>query len=211
MDIDINKMFKDKNKEIFKNSLTLEMERNLDTLKNTTDNCVALEINKLFLFFKKYFNEEKISYKKEELLGALYKERKEINDIVNEQIEIKKQKVENNFLLKQNNEDILSNEYIESYYSELKDETTVINAEIEKRIIEQITTKFTPSIIKKYKLSTIEQSERIHSRIDILFKDNIISRVKEQIIFRDESLKNMSFESFNKYLDLNKTTTIEKE
>ena len=38
-----------KNKEIFKNSLTLEMERNLDALKNTTDNCVALEINKLFL------------------------------------------------------------------------------------------------------------------------------------------------------------------
>ena len=53
MDIDINKMFKDKNKEIFKNSLTLEMERNLDTLKNTTDNCVALEINKLFLLSSK--------------------------------------------------------------------------------------------------------------------------------------------------------------
>ena len=75
MNIDINKMFKDKNKEIFKNSLTLEMERNLDTLKNTTDNCVALEINKLFLFFKKYFHECNISFKKEELLGFLYKEK----------------------------------------------------------------------------------------------------------------------------------------
>ena len=48
MDTDISKMFKEKNKEIFKNSLTLEMERNLDALKNTTDNCVSLEIKKLF-------------------------------------------------------------------------------------------------------------------------------------------------------------------
>ena len=54
MDIDVNKMFKEKNIEIFKNSLTLEMERNLDALKNTTDNCVSLEINKLFLFFKNF-------------------------------------------------------------------------------------------------------------------------------------------------------------
>ena len=38
MEMDINKMFQDKNKEIFRNSLTLEMERNLEALKNTTDN-----------------------------------------------------------------------------------------------------------------------------------------------------------------------------
>ena len=34
MDIDISKMFRDKNKEILTNSLTLEMERNLETLKS---------------------------------------------------------------------------------------------------------------------------------------------------------------------------------
>ncbi len=207
MNIDINKMFKDKNKEIFKNSLTLEMERNLDTLKNTTDNCVALEINKLFLFFKKYFHECNISFKKEELLGFLYKEKKIINDIVNDEIENKKRRIEEKFLTKDNKEETLDDEYLDNYYLVLKNETTIINESIEKKIAEHITIEFTPEIIKKYKLNTIEQSERIHSRINILFKDNIISRIKEQIIFRDESLKNMSHESYNKYLDLNKTTT----
>ena len=76
MDIDVSKMFENKNKEIFKNSLALEMERNLEALKNTTDNCVALEINKLIIFFKSYFKEINIEYKKEELLGILYRERK---------------------------------------------------------------------------------------------------------------------------------------
>ena len=89
MDMDINKMFQDKNKEIFKNSLSLEMERNLESLKNTTDNCVALEINKLVIFFTKYFNEINIEFKKEELLGLLYREKTDINNIVNNRIEEK--------------------------------------------------------------------------------------------------------------------------
>ena len=82
MDKDINKMFKDKNKEIFINSLILEMERNLEALKNTTDNCVALEINKLIMFFTKYFEETNIKFKKEELIGFMYRKKTEINNII---------------------------------------------------------------------------------------------------------------------------------
>ncbi len=206
MDTDISKMFKEKNKEIFKNSLTLEMERNLETLKNTTDNCVALEINKLFLFFKKYFQEIKMDYKTEELLGILYREKKNINDIVNSKIEEKKQRIKSDFLDKENKEDILTEEFINEYYQVLLNETNKINEEIEIEVKKEISTEFSPNIIKKYKLETIEQSERIHSRINVLFRDNVISRIKEQTKFRDESLKNMAYESFNKYLELNKST-----
>lgn len=207
MDIDISKMFKDKNKEIFKNSLTLEMERNLETLKHTTDNCVALEINKLFLFFKKYFQEIGLTYKKEELLGILYKERKNINDIVNAKIEEKKNKIKENFLNKKTEDEVLTQEFLDNYYEELKKETTRINEEIAISVKKEVCTEFSPKMIKKYKLESIEQSDRINSRINGLFCENILSRVKEQTEFRDESLRNMSKESYNKYLDLNKMTT----
>ena len=130
MDVDVIKMFENKNKEIFKNSLALEMERNLEALKNTTDNCVALEINKLMIFFKSYFKEINIEYKKEELLGILYRERIAINDIVNKKIEEKKERIKNNFLLKEE-EGILSNEYLNNYYDELQKETEIINDEID--------------------------------------------------------------------------------
>lgn len=206
MDIDISKMFKDKNKEIFKNSLTLEMERNLEALKNTTDNCVALEINKLFLFFKKYFQEIEVTFKKEELLGILYRERKNINDIVNKKIEEKKTRLKDNFLNKENKEDVLSQEFLDKYYDELKNETEKINEEIEIAVKKEICTEFSPKVIKKYKLDSVEQSERINSRINGLFSENVISRVKEQTKFRDESLRNMSIESFKKYQELNKRT-----
>ena len=205
MDIDISKMFKDKNKEILTNSLKLEMERNLETLKNTTDNCVSLEINKVFLFFKSYFHEINVSYKKEELLGSLYRERKTINDIVNGEIENKKKAIIDEFFNRETDE-ILTEEYLNEYYEFLKNETEKINSEIELKLKKEIATNFSPKIIKKYKLEKEEQAERIHSRIDILFRDNVISRVKDQIYFRDESLRNMMKESYDKYVELNKST-----
>lgn len=206
MEIDINKMFKEKNKEIFKNSLTLEMERNLETLKNTTDNCVSLEINKLFLFLKSFFQENNIDYQKEELLGFLYRERKELNDIVNNKIEEKKNNIKNNFLNNNHDEEILSEDFLNKYYEELRKETDRINNDIEVQLKEEICTVFVSELIKKYKLENNEQLERINSRINILFKENVISRIKEQILFRDDSLKNMTKESYKKYLDLNKKT-----
>ncbi len=204
IDEDISKMFKDKNKEIFLNSLTLEMERNLETLKNTTDNCVALEINKLFLFFKKYFQEIDIKYKKEELLGILYRERKNINDIINAKIEEKKQRIKENFLEKVVE---IDDTFLDQYSDELSSETNRINSEIELELKKEIRTEFSMNITSKYKLKTIEQEERIHSRINILFNESVISRIKEQTIFRDDSLKNMAKESYNKYIELNKRTT----
>jgi hypothetical protein len=206
MNTDISKMFQDKNKEIFQNSLILEMERNLESLKNTTDNCVSLEINKLTIFFSKYFNESNIEYKKEELLGILFREKTEINKIINAKIEEKKIRIRENFLSKEIKSDIVEKSYLDEYYEFLSEETKLLNEETDLLLKTEICTKFFPNILKKYKLNTKEQEERLNSRINVLFKDTIIRRIKEQSLFRDESLKNMSLESYNKYLELNRRT-----
>lgn len=206
MNMDINKMFQDKNKEIFKNSLVLEMERNLEALKNTTDNCVALEINKLVMFFQNYFDETEIPYKKEELVGMLYGEKIKINKIVNGKIEEKKLRIKEKFLKKDTEEDIINDNYLEKYYEVLSLETNQLNDEIDLELKKEICTIFFSNIIKKFKIKSSEQEERINSRINILFKDTIIRKIKDEALFRDESLKNMCLESYNKYLELNKRT-----
>ena len=209
MDIDYNKMFKEKNKEIFKNSLTLEMERNLDALKNTTDNCVSLEINKLFLFFKNFFQENNIDYKKEELLGFLYKEKMIINNIINNEIEEKKKRLNQDFLDINFDQDIIAEDVINNYYEKLKEESVITNDKIELLVSNEVCTNFSLEIIKKYRLENDNQLDRINSRVNDLFKNNIVLRVKDQLVFRDDSLKNMAKESFNKYLNLNDKTVEE--
>ena len=133
-----------------------------------------------------------------------------INDIVNTKIEEKKQNIKANFLEKKIEEDIISEEYLDKYYEELKKETEIINDKLELELNEEICVEFSPKLAAKYKLDSTEQLERINSRINVLFKNNIISKVKSQTEFRDESLKNMFTESYNKYLELNKNTVEEK-
>lgn len=205
MDIEITKMFQEKNKDIFKNSLGLEMERNLESLKKTTDNCTALELNKIFNFLKSLFEEHGIIYNENDLKTEIEKEKEKLNEIVNSRIDIKMKNL-NTFFQKRKTDSLISEEYLNEYYEELSKNTTDIVGEIEKELKKEICIEFTPNLLKKYKLNTQDQQDRVTSRIDMLFSDTLIRRVKEQISFRDKSLENMSRESFEKYKKLNERT-----
>ena len=206
MDIDITKMFENKNKEIFINSLTLEMERNLDTLKTSTNNIVALEINKLIVFFKDFFKEYEVDYTKEELIGFLYKEKIELDNIVNERIEEKKKNIRDVFFKEEVPEKIITDKFIERYFDKLKEETELLNSDLDIKLKDKICIEFSEELSKRLKLSKPEAKERLNSRINILFKNSIISRICDESYFRDESLKNFTNESFKKYVDLNRQT-----
>ncbi len=206
MEEDLGKVFREKNKEIFLNNLELEVDRNLNALKSTTDNCVALEINKLSIFFKSFFTEHNIEYKKEELLGLLFREKTEINKIVNDRIELKKQNILNDYLNKyKTEEDILSN-FLEEYHSYIKEETKKMNEDLEVALKNRICLEFSTYVIKKFNLQNEEEIDRINSRINNLFQETVIRRVKEETLFRDDSLKNQSEESYKKYRNLNENT-----
>ncbi len=211
MDKDIISMFETKNKEIFINSLTLEMDRNLETLKSTTDNIVSLEINKLILFFKDFFIDYSIDYTKEELIGFLYKEKIEINNIVNERIEEKKKSIRDSFFKEEVPEKIITNKFLDKYYSKLKEETESLNNDLDIKLKEKICLDFYPELVKRLKLATEDAKERLDSRINMLFKNAIITRISDETKFRDESLNNFAKESFRKYVDLNRQTINKNE
>jgi hypothetical protein len=206
MDKDITEMFESKNREIFINSLTLEMERNLNTLKSTTDNIVALEINKLILFFKKFIEENNIKYSLEELIGFLYKEKLEINKIINDRIEQKKNNIKEDFYKNEIPEKIITDKFLIKYSEKLKEETASLNDDLKVRLKEKTCLELYPDLLKRLKLNNLSAKERVNSRINILFVDAIINRVSDEAKFRDDSLNNFSKESFRKYVELNKQT-----
>ena len=202
----IGKMFRSKNKEIFLNSLKIDLERNCDALKSTTNNCVALETNKLLVFLKNFFKDQSIPYTKEEIIGILYREKTELNKIVNNRIEDRKNNIIKDYIdVKMNEEDILSN-FLEEYYAAIKEETDKMNEELEVALKSRICLEFSQYIIKKYDLKNEDQVERINSRINLLFKDVVIKRIKEETEFRDESLRNQTKSSYDKYRKLNENT-----
>jgi len=205
MDKDVAKILHEKNKDIFKNSLLLEMEKNLDTLKHTTDNAVALEMNKVYSFIKQYFEEIKMKHDENTLKTNTDTEINIVNQLINEEIENKKQELEKYFEaeLKKPTIEI---EYIEKYHEYIDEITEKISEIIEEAIKKEICTIFTANILKDYKFKKKEQKERIRTNIDSIFVERLLKKLKEEIKFRDESLKNMCNESYNKYLNLNKIT-----
>ena len=205
MDENLGKMFRDKNKEIFLNSLEIDISRNSEALKSTTDNCVSLETNKLFIFFNTYFKEQSIEFKKEELLGILFREKVELNKVINNRIEEKTNNLINNYLQSLKDKEILS-DFLEEVSKQIDDETEKMNNDLDYSIKSKICLEFSQYITKKYKIKSEEQIERINSRINILFKDIIIKRVKEETKFRDDSLRNQIKNSYEKYRSLNENT-----
>jgi hypothetical protein len=206
MDEKLGKMFRDKNKEIFLNSLDIDIKRNCDALKSTTDNCVSLEINKLYIFLNNFFKEQNIYFKKEEMLGMLYREKIELNKIINKKIEEKNNNLIDNYIDKfKDKEDIMS-DFFEEVSKKIDEETEKMNNDLDYSIKSKICLEFSQSIIKKYSIKNEEQVERINSRINILFKDIIIKRVKEETKFRDDSLRNQIKTSYEKYRNLNENT-----
>lgn len=206
MDENLGKMFRDKNKELFLKSLSLDIERNSEALKSTTNNCVALEINKLFIFLNTYFNEEDIPHTKEEILGFLYREKIELSKIISNRIEEKKNNLLNGFIKESiEKESILSN-FLEELSKAIDEETAKMNDDLEIAIKTRVCLEFSQYIIKKYELRNENQLERINSRINVLLKDTIIKRVKDETSFRDESLRNQTKESYEKFRLLNENT-----
>ena len=205
MDKDITQMFLTKNKEILEKSLMFEIDRNLDALKQTTDNCIILEVNKVYNFLKKFFEEIEFKYDEKKLKELIKNIRNKINSTVNEKIEEKKKNLEE-YIKEKKKQEIVPEESITNYYNLIDSTTEETNTYLEKVIKEEICTEMTPSLFKNFKLKEEEHQERIRSRVDGLLSDVIVRRMKEEILFRDNVLKNMCEESYKRYLQLNKQT-----
>ncbi len=206
MNEDINKLFEIKNKEILINSLVLEMEKNIDTLKNTVDNCLSLEINKLIIFMKKYFSEIGTKYTKESILTLLYNEKNTLNKIIEKETNIKKENIKNKYLEKVKKDEMFTEEELNNYFVILREETKQFLKNLEPEIDNEIINCFYIKVLKEHSITEQEHLERLSSRINNLFKDTVLEKIKIESEFRDESLKNMAEASFKKYLSLNEQT-----
>lgn len=78
----LDKLFFEKNKEILKNKLVLDVSNNTDSLKLTLSNVVMLEMNKLYKSLVKLFEENDIEYSDDKLKALIEEEKLKLNDII---------------------------------------------------------------------------------------------------------------------------------
>ena len=185
-DSDVKLLLREKNIEITKNKLVLDIENNIDSLKKNVENIVDLEMTNNERILEKDFNIKNdllIHQIKKIILDFIYKKIDDINLISRE------------FVYKEDLNKNFNNKYkvhflncSGTFFENIDD----INIQIDK-VFKNIDA-----------LKSVENKvcERLISRIN----DKILHKVNTQIIERTSIILNNSIETYNKYLLLNQKT-----
>lgn len=92
MNGNIDKLFYEKNKEILKKKLLLDIENNNDSLKLTLDNVISLEMNKLYKSLVSLCKQNKLDFSDKKLMELIESEKVKLKNIVLEELN-KRQRV----------------------------------------------------------------------------------------------------------------------
>lgn len=187
----INEQFKEENKKIYENKITLDIDNNDDSLKRSSDNFLNLYENKMIKKISSYLKENKIDFDLRNLSELIKKSSDEyelnIKKIFDDRTEIiKKTDFDNKILIKK------IDETEKNVYQKIKIETNKF-----------IFIDLKNSLVKEYdlpSLTSLHNLEGILNSID----SNITSNLNSIVKFRNLSLKNTIKDTHKSYINLNK-------
>lgn len=204
MDKDIQKMFRQKNREILINNLKLDIDRNMDVLSNTLTNIFDLQFD---IAIKNIFSMYNGKVLEKDICKVLVPLKTKSFMLLNKSIDKKKEDLLNRL-------DTLEfiEEEMEEYYNLVFSTTSsVLNL-------------FDEETLQTYQSSAISSLqafisdlfiEEVNSIICYRIRDYILERlfgklkdkVKDEFLIRDNNLANKGKESYEKYQDLERKTT----
>ncbi len=202
---DINDMFMEKNFEILKNKINLDINNNADSLNRTLSNFIDLKEIGLNRYIEDTYEDNGINYKKNKVEDFVSKEAEVLKEITLDRIKERKDKILNFFDKKVDYKNI-TDEYIENFHKYIDESTEELESNIDLKVREEICINFSIKASLLYKLPNEEVKDQIISYINDFYCDTIIDKIKSEVLLRNETLKNLSTEAFNRFKDINKKT-----
>ncbi len=202
---DINDMFMEKNFEILKNKISLDMDNNADSLNHTISNFIDLKEININRYLIELYDGLNIKYDEKTIKKFISNEAEILKKISLECIIFRKESIAKYFDKKVDYKKI-DDAYIEEFHKYIDDLTEELNNNIDLKIREEICTKFCPELSNLYVLPDEESHEMIVNYINDFYCDTIISKIKNEVSLRNETLKNLSLEAFNRFKSMNEKT-----
>lgn len=204
--IDINEMFMEKNYEILKNKLDLDINNNADSLNHTVSNFIDLKALGLNKYITETYDDLKIKYKEVKIKSIIKDESNILKEIFLKAIEDRKNQISEFF-----NQDIdvtqITDEYLENYHQHIDNLTENFKNNVEVAAREEICIKFSELIIKEYKFPNQYSKEKLLEYINKSYCNGIIEKIVSESILRNTTLKNLSKEAFERFKSMNEKTT----
>lgn len=204
--MDINKMFMNKNYEILKNKLDLDINNNADSLNHTISNFIDLKAIGLNKYICETYDDLKIIYEENEIKKLIEKESNILKELFLKYIEERKNQI-SLFFNKDIDATTITDEYIKDYHGHIDDLTDDFKNKIEVATREEICTKFSTNVIEIYKLPDQYTKEKLLEYINKSYCNNIIEKIISESILRNSTLKNLAQEAFERFKSMNEKTT----
>lgn len=197
MDNTISAIFKEKNEKILFDKLLLDIDNNFDSLLLTINNKIALSTPKLIKKVNDILFNYQIDYDLKSLTELLNQEVEKINKMVVDLLELKKTKLKEAIQK--------DSSFTTSEFDTVIDESTKeFREEFDVSMNKVIYLNLSGAISKNYNLEeeAINDLNTYLNNYDMSVSDAIIDSIE----YRDNTLKNITKETYNKYIELNNKT-----
>lgn len=206
MSIDLKEMFNEKNQDLFFNKLVMDIENNVDTFKLSTKNIVKIEIAKLLSSLRRVYYKYSVNIdedKLKEILGSgKNKLLMDINALIDKKCEKNKEYIKNT-----NRDETTNAKYIKSYHKHINCVEKEFEDDLTLSIRKTSGVEFLQKIIAIQPCVNVEMHQEIQKTVDVDFPSVLISRIKDESIHRNRTLKNISEETYCWYCNLNRTSS----
>ena len=203
--MDINQMFMNKNYEILKKKLDLDININADSLNHTMSNFIDLKAIGLNKYICESYDDLKVKYQEEKIKELIEKESKILKEIFLIHIEERKTQI-SSFFNQEIDATTITDEYLTNYHKHIDDLTDTLKNNIEVAAREEICTKFSESVMELYKLPNKNAKEKILEYINKSYCNSMIEKIVSESILRNSTLKNLSKEAFERFKSMNEKT-----
>lgn len=197
MDNTISAIFKEKNEKILFDKLLLDIDNNFDSLLLTINNKIALSTPKLIKKVNDILFNYQIDYDLKSLTELLNQEVEKINKMVVDLLELKKTKLKEAI---QKDSSFTTSEFD----TDIDESTKKFREEFDVSMNKAIYLDLSGAISKNYNLKeeAINDLNTYLNNYDMSVSNAIIDSIE----YRDNTLKNITKETYNKYIELNNKT-----
>ena len=198
-------MFQEKNYEILKKKLDLDINNNADSLNHTMSNFIDLKAIGLTKYILEVYNNSNIKYDEEKVKELIDKEAETLKEIFLKHIKKRQEQISSFF-----NADVdftkITDIYLDEYHEHIDNLTDTLEENIKFDVLSEICTNFSETIVKLYKLPDEVSKENLIEYINNSYCNSLIEKIKSEATLRNTTLKNLSKEAFERFKSMNAKT-----
>lgn len=199
MDKDIQEMFSQKNREILIHNLELDIERNMEVLKDTLTNIFNLQFDIAIKNIVSIYDDE---VQRQDIAKVLVPLKSKSFLLLNNQINVKQAQ-----LLEQIKNLEFKEEQMDIYYKTVFDSTTPVIQIFESDDISELLKISIGDLFNLYSGIDNTICKRIEDYIHLRLFGKLREKVEQEFLIRDNNLSNKGKESYLKFQELQERTT----